>query len=97
MKRRLTTGLAAAALLALSMTAGLDAGAQTNQGPERTGEKTTKAVQQSCPIHPEFKTRSAGKCPKCRAEERKMRSARERDKNKVSRQPQPQEASTAND
>jgi hypothetical protein len=96
MKRRLANTLAAAALVALSLTAGLDAGAQTSQGPERTGEKTTKVVGQSCPIHPEFKARSAGKCPKCRADERKMRSAREKDKNKVNRQ-QPQEGAAANE
>jgi hypothetical protein len=63
-------------LAALSLTAGLDAGAQTNEGPARTGEKTKKVGRQSCPIHPEFKARSAGRCPKCRVEERKMRSAR---------------------
>ncbi len=94
MKRRLATALTTAALLALSMTAGTDA--QTNQGPERTGEKTTRVDEQSCPIHPEIKARDASKCPKCRAEDRKMRSAREKDKNKVNRR-QPQEGAAAND
>lgn len=96
MKRRLATALGTAALLALSLTANPGAGAQTGQGPERTGEETTKTVQQSCPVHPEIKARSAGRCPKCRAEERKMRSAREKDKNKVSRR-QPQEGAAPND
>ena len=96
MKRRLTTALASAALLALSVTAGLNAVAQTNQGPERTGEKTGKAVQQSCPVHPEIKARSAGRCAKCRADERKMKSAREKDKGKVSR-PQQEEGSGSNE
>ncbi|HEX8560740.1 MAG TPA: hypothetical protein VF668_21785 [Pyrinomonadaceae bacterium] len=89
MKRRLATALASAALLALSVTSGLDAGAQTAQGPARTGEKNSRQVLRSCPIHPEFKARTAGRCPKCRAEERKMKSARERDANKVTR---PQQA-----
>jgi hypothetical protein len=95
MKRRLATALATAALLALSVTAGSNPGAQTNQGPERTGDNTTKDVQQSCPVHPEIKARNAGKCPKCRAEERKMKSARDKDKNKVN--PQRQEGSAPND
>ncbi len=94
MKRRLATALTTAALLALSMTAGTDA--QTNQGPERTGEKNTRTEVQSCPIHPEIKARSAAKCPKCRAAERSMRSQREKDKSKVNRS-QPQEAPGAND
>jgi len=100
MKRRLATAIASAALLALSVTAGLNAVAQTKQeGPERTGERTGKAVQQSCPVHPEIKARSAGRCPKCRADERKMKSAREKDKNKVSRpqQPQQEEGSGSNE
>ena len=97
MKRRLITALASAALLALSVTAGLNAGAQTNQGPERTGERTGKAVQQSCPVHPEIKARSAGRCPKCRAEERKMKSAREKDNGKVSRPQQQEEGSGSNE
>ncbi|MCA1615170.1 MAG: hypothetical protein LC800_13760 [Acidobacteria bacterium] len=98
MKRSLATALTSAALLALSVTAGLNAGAQTNQGPERTGEKTEKAVQQSCPVHPEFKARSAGRCPKCRADERKMKSAREKDKGKVNRpQQQQEEGSSSNE
>lgn len=97
MKRRLATALTAATLAALTLTAGLAAGAQTNEGPERTGEKTTKVVRQSCPVHPEFKARSAGRCPKCRADERKMRSAREKDKSKINRRPQPQEGNAANE
>ena len=92
MKRRLATALASAALLALSVTAGSDAGAQTSQeGPARTGQKSERAVPQSCPIHPEVKARSAGRCGKCRADERKMKSARDKDKAKVSRPPQPQQ------
>ena len=99
MKRRLATAFASAALLALSVTAGLDAGAQqTEQGPARTGQKTAKPVEQSCPVHPEIKARSAGRCSKCRAEERKMKSARERDNGKVARPQQEQrEGSSAND
>jgi hypothetical protein len=100
MKRRLITALASAALLALSVTAGTDAGAQDKQGPERTGRKNEKPVMQSCPIHPEVKARSAGRCGKCRAAERKMKSAREKEKGKVSQpeQTQPQqEGSAAND
>lgn len=96
MKRRLATALASAALFAFTATGGLNAVAQTNQGPERTGEKNTKAVQQSCPIHPEVKARSAGKCPKCRAEERKMKSARAKDKSKVI-QPQQNEGAAVNE
>lgn len=38
----------------------------------RTGEKEAKVVATSCPIHPEVKTRAAGKCPVCRMEERKQ-------------------------
>jgi hypothetical protein len=45
----------------------------------RTGEKDSKLVTISCPIHPEVKTRSAGKCPVCRLEERKLAAAREKD------------------
>lgn len=111
MKRRLATALASAALLALSVTAGLDAGAQTtNQAAARTGERTTRVAAHSCPIHPEIKARSAGRCSKCRAEERKIKSARERDAGNVTRpqvqqvqveaQPleqQPQEAPPSND
>ncbi|MET0623678.1 MAG: hypothetical protein ABW250_11910 [Pyrinomonadaceae bacterium] len=99
MKRRLAnalTALTAATLAALILTAGLAAGAQTNEGPERTGERTTKVVLQSCPLHPEFKARSAGRCPKCRADERKMRGAREKNKGKLNRRPQPQEGDGAN-
>lgn len=100
MKRRLATALITLALLALSVTAGLGAGAQTaQQGPARTGEKSTKTFPQSCPVHPEVKARSAGRCPKCRADERKMKSARERDNGKVNRpqQAQPGEGSGSND
>ena len=43
----------------------------------RTGEKVAaKVVTASCPIHPEVKTVSAGKCPVCRMEERKQTAAR---------------------
>ena len=93
MKRRLATALASAALLALSVTAGSDAGAQTGQeGPARTGQKTERAVPQSCPVHPEVKARSAGRCGKCRADERKMKSARNKDNAKVNRPQQPQQS-----
>ncbi len=93
MKRRLVTAIAAAALLALSVTAG----AQNNEVPERTGERMGKPVVQSCPVHPEIKARSAGRCPKCRADQRNLKSARERDKGKVNRpqQAQPQEEGSA--
>jgi hypothetical protein len=53
----------------------------------RTGEKSTKTVQVSCPVHPDVKARSAGRCPKCRAAERRLKVYREKDKNKVN-QPQ---------
>ena len=99
MKRRFATALASAALLALSVAAGSDAGAQTNQGPARTGQKNERAVAQSCPVHPEIQARSAGRCSKCRAEERKMKSARDKNKGAVNRpqQSQQEEGSSAND
>ena len=98
MKRRLATALASAALLALSVTAGSDAGAQTSQdGPERTGQKNERAVPQSCPIHPEVKARTAAKCPKCRMEARKQSAARAKGNGKVQPQPQQQEGADANE
>jgi uncharacterized low-complexity protein len=53
---------------------------------ERTGRKQTKVAQSSCPIHPDVKARTPGKCPKCRAEDRKQKEAqqKERDRQKES-------------
>lgn len=96
MKRRLATALASAALLALSLTAGLEAGAQTSQGPERTGVKRGKPVKQSCPVHPEFKARTAGRCPKCRVKERTLNGAREKERSKGAT-PQQEEGSASNE
>jgi hypothetical protein len=48
----------------------------------------TKEVQSSCPVHPEIKARTAGKCPKCRMQERAEKSAREKGKGRVRQQPQ---------
>lgn len=97
MKRRLATALTAAALVALSLTPGLEAGAQTDEGPGHTGEKTKKVVRPSCLVHPEFNVRSAGRCPKCRAEERKVKGAREKDRRKGTHQPQPHEGDDENE
>lgn len=83
MNRRLTITLAVAILIASASTqAGFAGAQQTEQGPARTGQKETKAVEVSCPVHPEVKTRTAGKCPKCRMEERKQKSAREKKEKK---------------
>jgi hypothetical protein len=102
MKRRLATTLASAALLAFvsAQAASNTQSVQTadththaaqaaEQPVERTGQKVTKPVQMSCPVHPEVKARS-GKCPKCRMEERKQTEARAKGKDKV--KPRPQEA-----
>jgi Heavy metal binding domain len=94
MNRRLKTVIISAALAALVSTpAVLTNGAQTEQAPTRTGEKATKPVPMSCPVHPEIKARAAGKCPKCRMQERKQRAARE----KKSRAAQSQEGNSANE
>lgn len=94
MNRRLANTLATAAFLAfVSVPAALSGPqqpAQEDQPTERSGQKVTKAVQSSCPVHPEIKARTAGKCPKCRMQERNERSAREKGKGRV-RQPQQQE------
>ncbi len=87
MNRRLATTLASAALFAfVSVPAALSGAqpAQEGQPTERTGQKVTKAVMTSCPVHPEIKARTAGKCSKCRMQERNEKSAR--DKNKVRQQ-----------
>jgi hypothetical protein len=97
MKRRLTNALAAAALLALSLTAGHEAGAQEGQAPERTGVKRAKAVRRSCPAHPEVKARSAGRCPKCRAAERKVMSARDKEASRAAAAQQQQGVTPEND
>ena len=80
MNRRLKNIFAAAALAVIASTpAVLTTGAQTAQeGPTPAGQRMTKPVLTSCPTHPEIKARSAGKCPKCRMEERKRRSAQEK-------------------
>jgi uncharacterized paraquat-inducible protein A len=98
MNRRLATALASAAFLTfVSVPAALTGAqsAQEGQPVERTGQKMKKDVQTSCPVHPEIKARTAEKCPKCRAELRKQKGARDRDKNKV--QPQQQQGAPAND
>ena len=91
MNRRLATTLASAAFLTfISVPAALSGAqqpAQETQPTERSGQKVTKAVQASCPVHPEIKTRTAGKCPKCRMQERNEKSARDKGKGRV-RQPQ---------
>lgn len=88
MNRRIATALATAALFAsVSVSAAL-AGAQNAQtgqpAPkiERTGQKQKKVAQNSCPIHPEVKARTPGKCPKCRMEERKQKEAQQKEKDK---------------
>lgn len=80
MNRRLKNIIAAAALAVVASTpAVLTTGAQTTQeGTTPAGQSTRKPVTTSCPTHPEIKARSAGKCPKCRMEERKRRSAQEK-------------------
>lgn len=95
MNRRLANTLASAAFLAfISVPATLSVAqqpAQEEQQPtQRSGQKVTKAVQSSCPVHPEIKARTAGKCPKCRMQERTEKSARDKGKGRV-RQPQQQE------
>ena len=99
MNRRLTTALATAAFLTFVSVPAAFTGAQSAQQEEqpvqRTGQKTKKDVQTSCPVHPEIKARTAEKCPKCRAELRKQRGARDKDKNKV--QPQQQQGAPANE
>ena len=79
MNRKLTTALASAALLACAALAPSPAAAQDGQTPERTGRRVTKAVTTSCPRHPEVKARSAGKCPKCRMQERRQRAAQNKE------------------
>lgn len=92
MNRKFTTVLASAALLVFISAPGAHTHAQSVQkdvhGNERTGEKDTKEVQSSCPVHPEIKARTAEKCPKCRIEARKQQAARARGNNRV--QPRPQ-------
>ena len=91
MNRRLANTLASAAFLAFisvpATLSGAQQPAQEEQPTQRSGQKVTKAVQTSCPVHPEIKTRTAGKCPKCRMQERNEKSAREKGRGRV-RQPQ---------
>ena len=99
MKRTFATALASVALLAFVST---QAASTTTQQSEqaatpRTGQKVTKPVQTSCPMHPEVKTRSAGKCPKCRMEERKQSAARTKGNGKVQPRPQQHEGADANE
>jgi uncharacterized paraquat-inducible protein A len=109
MNRKLTTALASAAFLAfVSVPAALtgaqsaqeqktpaqDEQAQQQQAVPRSGQKTKKDVQSSCPVHPEIKARTAEKCPKCRIEARKERDARAKDKDKVRQRPQQQQEET---
>jgi hypothetical protein len=91
MNRRLANALATAAFVAFVAAPAALTGAQTaqeNEAPPRTGQKATKDVQTSCPVHPEIKARTAEKCPKCRMEARKQQGARDKNKDKVQQQPQ---------
>lgn len=99
MKRTIVTALASVALLAFVSTQAASTNTQQTEqtATPRTGQKTTKPVQTSCPMHPEIKTRSAGKCPKCRMEARKQSAARAKSNGKVQQQPQQQEGAEAND
>ena len=98
MKSKIATALASVALLAFVSTQAASITQQTEQAATpRTGQKVTKPVKTSCPVHPEVKTRSAGKCPKCRMEERKQGAARTKGNGKVQPQPQQQEGVEAND
>ena len=88
MNRKIVTALAAAALFAsVSVSAAL-AGAQNGQTEqpapkvERTGQKQKKVAQNSCPVHPDVKARTPGKCPKCRLEDRKQKEAQQKEKAK---------------
>jgi len=87
MNRRLANTLASAAFLAFVSVPATISGAQEAQPAERSGQKVSKAVQSSCPVHPEIKARTAGKCPKCRMQERSEKSARDKSKSKVRQQP----------
>jgi len=91
MTRRLANALATAALLAIVSAPSAVSVAQDAATP-RTGEKSTKKVGTSCPVHPEIKARDASRCPKCRAEERRQRAAKERDKNNVNQRQQSEAA-----
>jgi hypothetical protein len=100
MKRKLTTVLASAALLVFASAPGTHTHAQTPQqrdaqGIERTGQKETREVEATCPVHPEIKARTADKCPKCRIESRKQQAARAKGNNKV--QPRPAQANDSNE
>jgi hypothetical protein len=96
MNRRLATTLASAAFLAFVSVPAALSGAQQpapeDQPTPRTGQKVTKAVQSSCPVHPEIKARTAGKCPKCRMQERNEKSSREKGKGRVRQQQQENDA-----
>lgn len=87
MNRRITITLASAVLMAFISTPAAPAGAQTAQQDapptaiERTGRKSAKEVVTTCPIHPDVVAK-AGKCPKCRMEERKQKHAREKKEKK---------------
>jgi hypothetical protein len=98
MNRKLTTALASAALF-IFCCAPTHTHAQTvqrdAQGNERTGQKSSKEIKASCPIHPEIKARTAEKCPKCRIELRKQQAARAKGVNKV--QPRPEQGTGANE
>lgn len=82
MKRRLAITFASAALIAsVSTFSAFDTSARTVQTPEGAGAKVVKSIRTSCPLHPEVKAASAGKCPKCRMQERKRKSAQAKEKN----------------
>jgi hypothetical protein len=91
MNRKLTTALASAALFVFCAAPAhthAQSGPQRDaHGNERTGQKVAKEVQAACPVHPEVKARTPEKCPKCRIEARKMKAARDKDKDKVNRRP----------
>lgn len=98
MNRKLTTALASAALFiffAAPTHTHAQSGQRDAQGNERTGQKVSKEIKSSCPIHPEIKARTAEKCPKCRIELRKQQAARAKGSDKV--QPRPEQGTGSND
>lgn len=97
MNRRLSTTLASAAFLAFVSVPAALSGAQQPAQEEaqpapRSGQKVTKAVESSCPVHPEIKARTAGKCSKCRMQERSEKESRDKGKGRVRQQQQENDA-----
>ncbi len=91
MNRKLTNALASAALLAFISAPAAFAQQTTKDahGNERTGQKSEKQAQHSCPVHPEVKVRGAGKCPECRIDARReQQNGRAKGEGKVRQRPQ---------